>query len=94
MGTPIHFDPVVPRELPIIRQIFSDETWLEGERRGYYVPLDDPTVRESVCEIIMRIGAQMRAAISADIDPQSARGASPAVETGASKQVFGPPGLI
>gem|GEM_PF-6049487 len=27
-------DPIVFRELPLIRKIILDETWLEGERRG------------------------------------------------------------
>jgi hypothetical protein len=60
-------DPVVLRELPLIRKIQHDEAWLEGERRGYCVSLSDPVVCESVCLIILRIGAQMRAAITAEM---------------------------
>jgi hypothetical protein len=57
-------DPIIARELVAIRQIISDETWLEGERRGCPVSADDPVVRESVCAIILRIGQQLRDALS------------------------------
>ena len=56
-------DPVVCRELPVIRKIIDDETWLEGERRGCWVPSDDPVVRENVCQVIVRIGAALREAL-------------------------------
>ena len=57
-------DPVIVRQLPVIAKIIRDETWLEGERRGCYVPSTDPVVQENVCEIVLRIGAQLRAAFS------------------------------
>lgn len=53
-------DPVTYRQLPIIAQIIRDETWLEGERRGGPVSSEDPVVREKVCEVVLRIGADMR----------------------------------
>jgi hypothetical protein len=56
-------DPVVCRELPVIQKIIADETWLEGERRGCWVPPDDPVVRENVCQVILRIGAALREAL-------------------------------
>lgn len=55
-------DPVLSWQLPMIRQIIADETWLEGERRGCWVSSSDPVVKENVCRIILRIGAQLRAA--------------------------------
>jgi hypothetical protein len=58
-------DPVVSRELPVIRKVIADETWLEGERRGCPVSPDDPAVRESVCAVILRIGQQLRHAATA-----------------------------
>ena len=57
MNTP---DPVIRHQLFIIHQIIHDETWLEGERRGCYVPPHDRVVRENVCGVVMRIGQQMR----------------------------------
>ncbi len=60
-------DPVVFRELPVIQKIIADETWLEGERRGCYVPHDDPVVREKVCLVILRIGAELRASLQAQL---------------------------
>lgn len=60
-------DPVVLREIPWILQIFRDEVWLESERRGYRVLADDPVVRNAVCLIIIRIGAQMREVITAEL---------------------------
>jgi len=57
-------DPIVLRELPVIQQIIRDETWLEGERRGYFVAPHDPVVREKVCGVVLRIGADLRASLS------------------------------
>lgn len=56
-------DPIVSREIPLIRKIIEDETWLEGERRHCAVSPDDPTVRENVCAVILRIGQQLRDSI-------------------------------
>jgi len=53
-------DPVLVRQLPFIRKIIDDETWLESERRGYAVPRDDAVVREHVCGVILRIGQELR----------------------------------
>ena len=55
-----HPDPVVVRQLPIIEKIIADETWLEGERRGQHVAPDDPVVRENVCQVVLRVGQQLR----------------------------------
>lgn len=60
-------DPVLLWQLPRIEQIIRDETWYEGERRGCPVTPDDPVVREHVCEIVLRIGAELRAQILADM---------------------------
>ncbi len=53
-------DPVVIQELPVIQKIISDETWLEGERRGGYVSQEDPVVRERVCDVVLTIGERLR----------------------------------
>ncbi|HVT72538.1 MAG TPA: hypothetical protein VHD61_05330 [Lacunisphaera sp.] len=58
-------NPVLSRQLTTIRKIFADETWLEGERRGCFVPPDDPVVREKVCGVILRIGRELRENIEA-----------------------------
>ena len=55
-------DSIVFLQLPVIRQIVLDETWLEAERRGCSVAADDQVVRENVCLVVLRIGAQMREA--------------------------------
>ena len=60
-------DPVVLKEMPLIRKIIRDETWFEGERRGCRVPSDDPVVRENVCQVIFRVGEEMRRTFQADI---------------------------
>lgn len=57
-------DPILFRELPVIQQIIHDELWLEGERRGCRVSADDRIVRDRVCEIVLRIGQQLRDALS------------------------------
>ncbi len=56
-------DPVVFRELSVIHKIIEDETWLEGERRGSWVSVDDPVVRENVCQVVLRVGEQLREAM-------------------------------
>jgi len=70
-----HHDPVLFRQLPVIRKIIDDETWLEGERRGHAVPADDVVVRERVCNIVLRVGRQLR---------ESLEQATPTVRTSAS----------
>jgi hypothetical protein len=57
-------DPILPREIPIIRKIIQDETWLEGERRGCLVRPDDHVVRENVCQVILRVGQQLRESLT------------------------------
>lgn len=57
-------DPVIFHQLPIIRQIIADETWLEGERRGCAVSPSDTVVRSRVCDIVLRIGQELREAAS------------------------------
>jgi hypothetical protein len=53
-------DPTLLRQLPLIRKIIDDETWLEGERRGCSVSPQDPRVRLKVAEIVLRVGAELR----------------------------------
>ncbi len=60
-------DTIILREIPVIRKIIQDETWLEGERRGCVVKADDQIVRERVCEVVLRIGQQLRDAMTASI---------------------------
>ena len=63
-------DPVVVRELPVIEKIISDETWLEGERRGGYVSPQDPVVQAHVCDIILSIGGKLREIIQGEVEAQ------------------------
>lgn len=56
-----HPDPIIERQLPHIARIIQDEAWLEGERRGCPVSGDDPVVREKVCDVVLRVGAELRA---------------------------------
>jgi hypothetical protein len=68
-------DPIVSSELPLIQKIIEDETWLEGERRHGWVSPDDPVVREKVCEIILRIGRELRESVAGGCGmPASHRG--------------------
>lgn len=53
-------ESIVFVQLPAIRQIVIDEMWLEAERRGCPVTADDSVVRENVCLVVLRIGAEMR----------------------------------
>ena len=71
-------DPFIIRELRAIEQIVRDETWLEGERRRAYVSPDDPVVRENVCRVILRIGAQLRESLGGgSVDGGSGRNSQP-----------------
>ena len=44
---------VIREELPEVAQIFRDECWLEGERRGSPVHPRDPAIRVRVADIIL-----------------------------------------
>ena len=57
-------DPVVVKQLPVIAKIIQDETWLESERRGCEVKASDPRVRENVCQVVLRVGQQLRDSLS------------------------------
>jgi hypothetical protein len=73
-----HFDPVVVRQVPLIKKIIADETWLEGERRRCAVSPNDPVVREKVCQVVLRIGAEMRESINRSLGhPSDNRTAPP-----------------
>jgi len=63
-------DPIILVELPAIGKIIRDETWLEAERRGCPVSEDDCAVRENVCRVILRIGAQLRESAERMADPR------------------------
>jgi hypothetical protein len=70
-------DPVLVREIPVIQKIIQDETWLEGERRGCSVAPSDRVVREKVCEVILRIGQQLRDSLSATATDACSTGPAP-----------------
>lgn len=77
-----HLDPVVFRELTVIRKIIEDETWLEGERRGCRVEECDPVVLENICAVILRIGAEMRASLTEVIVAESGAGETVCLDHG------------
>jgi hypothetical protein len=60
-------DPIILREIPVIQKIIQDETWLEGERRGCFVVSWDPVVQEHVCEVVLRIGMELRRSVTAQV---------------------------
>ena len=71
---PSELEPTLRRQLPVIQKVIQDETWLEAERRGCPVSPQDPAVREKVCQVILRIGRELREKLTA---PE----ASPVTET-------------
>jgi hypothetical protein len=74
-------DPVVVNELPLIRKIIRDETWFEGERRGCAVSPDDPVVRENVCQVIFRVGEELRKAFMEQVSANSQQTGWPGSES-------------
>lgn len=62
-------EPTLLRQLPVIQKVIQDETWLEAERRGCPVSPQDPAVREHVCQVILRIGRELRETLT--IPPSS-----------------------
>lgn len=64
-------DPVLLRQIPVIQKIVADETWLEGERRGCFVASTDRVVRERVCQVVLRIGQQLRESMTAQLEAQN-----------------------
>lgn len=85
------FDPILFRELPIVRKIIQDETWLEGERRGCYVPSSDSVVRERVCAVVLRIGKQLRESISASLAASAPAADAPTLLGEAPREMPVPP---
>jgi hypothetical protein len=75
-------DPVIFREIPVVQKIIRDETWFEGERRGCYVPPDDPVVRDNVCQVVLRIGRELREAVMEQLAIQPGPALLPAQTTG------------
>jgi hypothetical protein len=65
-------DPITRRQLTVIKKIIQDETWLEGERRKEPVSPRDPAVMEKVCEVVLRIGGDLRNAFSVETPAASA----------------------
>lgn len=64
-------DPILSRQLPAIQKIINDEQWLESERRGFSVPKDDPVVRHKVCEVVLRVGQELRDTTRAQLDREA-----------------------
>jgi len=62
-------DPIISRQLPVIEKIIEDETWLEGERRRSAVSPQDPAVLSNVCDVILRIGGDLRTKLSREARP-------------------------
>lgn len=56
----VSLDLITFSQLAAIRQITLDETWLEAERRGCCVSTQDRVVRDNVCRVVLRNGAQLR----------------------------------
>jgi hypothetical protein len=74
-------DHILFQQLPVIRKIIEDETWLEAERRGCHVTSDDCMVRDRVCQVILRVGQQLRESLAGTDVSHS--GESPADEVAA-----------
>ena len=60
-------DPILIREIPVIRKVIEDETWYEAQRRGCPVSPDDPVVQENVCQVILRTGMELYEKLRAEI---------------------------
>ncbi len=43
---------IIKEEAAIVEKMVDDETWYEGERRGCFIPKDDPTVMDKVFNIL------------------------------------------
>jgi hypothetical protein len=73
-----HPDPIIALEIPLIRKIIRDETWLEGERRGCLVVSWDPVVQERVCKVVLRVGLEMMGSVTAQMafDPVPSGGST------------------
>ena len=80
-------DPAIVRQLPVIQKIIQDETWLEGERRGCTVAPTDCVVRERVCDVVLRVGQELRD--SADASATNAGGSHASVTPEAAKPAGG-----
>jgi hypothetical protein len=69
-------DPVILGEMPVIESVIRNEVWLEGERRGCEVSPHDPVVRGHVCEVILRIGCELRESVTTQLADQQRKSAT------------------
>ena len=51
---------IIHNQLDLVAKVTRDEQWLEGERRGCYVPPCDKIVQARVFAIAMQHGAEWR----------------------------------
>ena len=51
---------IVAAQAQAVKKITQDEMWYEAERRGCYVPPDDPVIRRRVSDVILRVGEDLR----------------------------------
>jgi len=51
---------IIHNELSTIAKVTADEQWLEGERRGCFVPSHDKAVQARVFEIVFACGEEWR----------------------------------
>ena len=70
-------EPTLLRQLPVIQKVIRDETWLEGERRGCPVSAQDPAVRENVCQVVLRIGRELREQLTVPASSPSSDSCAP-----------------
>ena len=51
---------IILHQRVFVERILRDETWYEGERRGCFVPENDPVVQHRLGEIILEVGESLR----------------------------------
>jgi hypothetical protein len=51
---------LIKEQIPFIEQIIKDECWYEAERRNEAVTANDPVILTKICDIVLRVGAEMR----------------------------------
>ena len=56
---------IIHNQLTLIDEVTRNEQWLEGERRGCFVPRDDIAVQMRVFTIAMECGEKWRAEVIA-----------------------------
>ena len=58
---------IILRQRRFVNEMYHNEMWYEGERRGCWVDRDDPIIENRVHQIIANVGGNIRSIVVAEM---------------------------